>query len=73
MFYGLRTNILTKPSTKENTNLRLEPMCNHSGHCDCTTGSGCVGKSNAAIQHILTATATTLIGCWSLKTNQLFH
>lgn len=62
---GLNTSMLTSPRTNENTNLRLDPICNHSGHCDFSTCSGCVGKSRAAIQHILTATATTLMG-WSL-------
>lgn len=60
--HGLSTNILTRPSTKEKTSLRFDPMCSHSGHWDLTTGSGCVGNSNAAMQHMLTATATTFRG-----------
>lgn len=42
-------------------------MWSHSGHCVSTTVSGCVGSNNAAMQHILTATATTFTGCCSLE------
>lgn len=65
--YGLSTSMLTKPSTNEKTSFRLAPMWSQSGHWDWFTGSGCVGSNSAAIQHMLTATATTFTGCCSLE------
>lgn len=55
--------MLTKPSTKENTSFKFEPMCNQSGNWDAVIFSGWVGNRSAAMQQILTVTATILMGC----------